>query len=83
MVVFIFVVGDVCLLVTGMTNGVMVVFVFIVGDVVMLLSGGAMVVSAFVIADMLKLVNGGAWWCLRVHACDRCDKVTMLPYRCG
>jgi hypothetical protein len=50
MLVFSFVVGDVVMLVTGVTNGVMVV-----GDVVMLLTcviGGAMI-------NVPKLVNGG------------------------
>jgi hypothetical protein len=39
MVVFIFVVGDVPMLVTGVTGGVMVPFVFVVGDVVIVLTG--------------------------------------------
>jgi hypothetical protein len=53
MVVLIFVVDDVSMFVTGVTDGIMMLFVFVVGDVVMVLTGvtgSAMVVSSFVIA---------------------------------
>ncbi|KAK1649255.1 hypothetical protein QYE76_067060 [Lolium multiflorum] len=60
MVVFVFVVGNMVMLVNDVTGDVMVVFVFVVIDVVMLVTSVAMMVSGFVIADVTKLVNGGA-----------------------
>jgi hypothetical protein len=38
-VMFVFVIGDVAMLVTGVTGGVMVVFSFVDGDMAMLLTG--------------------------------------------
>jgi hypothetical protein len=38
MVVFIFVVGDVPMLLTGVTDDVMVLFIFVIGDVVTVLT---------------------------------------------
>jgi hypothetical protein len=53
---FVFVVGDVVMLVTGVTGGAMVVFVFVVGDVVMFSTG----VTGGAVANVPKLVNGDA-----------------------
>jgi hypothetical protein len=60
-VVFVFVVGDIAMLVTGVTDGAMVVFVFVVDDMPMRVTGvtdGIMVVFLFVVGDVLMLLTG-------------------------
>ncbi|KAK1679482.1 hypothetical protein QYE76_040330 [Lolium multiflorum] len=61
MVMFVFVVGNVPIVVTGVTSGVLVVFVYVVGDMVMLVTGvnrGVLVVFVFVVGDVPMLVTG-------------------------
>jgi hypothetical protein len=68
--VFVDVVSNVPMLVTGVTDNVMVVFIFVVSDVLMLvtgMTGSVMVLFVFVVGDVVMVFTGVTavpWWCL-------------------
>jgi hypothetical protein len=83
MVVFVFVVGEVVMLVIGVNDGAMVVFIFMVGDVSMLVTAvidSVMVLFIFVVGDVVMIFDRRDRWChggvclrdrRRAEACER------------